>query len=151
MSNCCNLLRSWGDRYRVFHEIEGRHAHTKDDPWQLIIPGRCGFVGLWGYDGRLAACTRSTATTRRLLENVPGAEVKQDGSDGQNVIFAPEHLDVVAEVLKLRRKKHLTPAQRQAASAQLAKVRPKPLSGASVSTQISTIDPSAGKIPPEPK
>jgi hypothetical protein len=146
MSNCINLRHRYGSRYKVFNEVEGRPARTRDDEGELIIPGRRGFVAVWGQ-GLLVACTHATATTRRLLEKVPGAVVKQDGSDGQNVIFAPEHLETVAAILKLRRKKQYTPAQRQAAAAQLAKVRPKTLSGGSVSPQIPPISPPAGENP----
>jgi hypothetical protein len=150
MSNHCadlDLLRSWRDRFRVYNEIEGRPARARDDPWDLVLVGRRGFVALWGRDGRFIAATRSTATTRRLLATIPDAAVVQDASDGANITFSAEHLDTVAQILRLRRKRQYTPAQRQAAAARLAKVRPKPLSGASFSRQIPPIDPPAGENP----
>jgi hypothetical protein len=148
MSNCTSLLHRYGSRFKLFNEIRSRRAFARDDPWELIIPGRRGFVAPWGYDGSLVAITNATRTTRRLLVAVPGAVVVQDGSDGANITFMPEHLDAVAEVLKLRRKKQYTPAQRQAAAAQLAKARLKRLSGGDVSTQRPPIAPSAGENPP---
>jgi hypothetical protein len=146
MTNCTSLLRSWGDRFRIFHETEGRPARAKDDEWALIIPGRRGFVAVWGQD-RLVACTNATATTKRLLASVPGSVIVQSGDDGANITFPPEHLDTVAVILRLRRKRRYTPAQRQAAAARLARVRPKPLSGSTFSTQIPPISPPAGENP----
>jgi hypothetical protein len=146
MSNCVHLLKQFGGRFKVFNEVEGRPARVRDDAWDLILVGRSGFVAVWGA-GLLVACTHSTATTKRLLATVPDSVIVQDGADGANVTFPAEHLDAVAVVLKLRRKRQYTPAQRQAASARLAKVRPKTLSGVSVSTQISTISSPVGKNP----
>jgi hypothetical protein len=147
MSNCTQLLKSSGTRYRVYNEIYGRPAHARDDGWDLILVGRGGFVAPWGFDGRLVACTHATATTKRLLATVPDAVLVQDGSDGANVVFPAEHLDAVAAILRLRRKRQYTAAQRQAASARLAEVRPKTLSDDTVSPQIPPIDPLAGEIP----
>jgi hypothetical protein len=145
MSNdCAHLLQNWGDRYRVFHEIEGRPAHARDDPWDLVLVGRSGSVALWCNGGQLVAITNAAATTRRLLAAVPGAKLVQDGDDGANIAFGPEYLDTVAAILRLRRNRRYTPAQRQAAAARLEKVRPKPLSGGAVSTQKPPISPPAG-------
>jgi hypothetical protein len=143
-NNCINLLHRYGTRYKVFNEVERRPARAKDDPWDHVLVGRNGSVALWSYDGRLVAITHSLVMTKRLLEKVPGAKKVQDGDDGANIAFESEHLDVVALILRLRRKRQYTPAQRQLASAHLAKVRPKPLNGGSVSTQIPPIDPPAG-------
>jgi hypothetical protein len=156
MSNyCTNLLHRYGHRYKVFHDIEGRPAKPRDDPWDHVLVGSRGDVVPWGRDGRLAAITHSLVTTKRLLAAIPDAKVEQDGDDGANITFEPEHLDVVAAILKLRRKRQYTPTQREAAAARLAKVRPKPLpkplNGGSVSTQIPPIDRSAGGNPPEQK
>jgi hypothetical protein len=113
-ANCFDLR---GRGCRVQNESHGRKAHERDDSWNLIIPGRAGFVTPWGYlpprgSGLLVACTNSSVTTRRLLAAVPGARVVQDGSDGQAVTFAPEHLDVVAGLLGLWRKRVLSAEQR---------------------------------------
>jgi hypothetical protein len=112
----CFDLRDRG--YRVLNETQDyRPAHQRDDPWDLVVPGRSGFVAPWGYlpprgSGLLVAATRSSVTTRRLLAAVPGARVVQDGSDGQNITFAPDYLDVVADVLGLKRKRVLSAAHR---------------------------------------
>jgi hypothetical protein len=147
MTNCTSLLHRYGNRYKVFHDFEGRPVSAKDDPWDHVLVGRSGSVALWGYDGRLVAITHSLVMTKRLLAEVPGSVIVQDGDDGANIAFQPEHLDTVARLLRLRRKRQYTPAQREAASAHLAKVRPKRLSGGSVSPQIPPISPPAGENP----
>jgi hypothetical protein len=146
MSHCVHLLKQFGGRFKVFNEVEGRPAHARDDDWDLTLLGRSGFVAVWG-EGLLVACTHSTTTTKRLLAAVPDSVVVQDGSDGANIAFPAEHLDAVAAILKLRRKRQYTAAQRQAASARLAKVRPKTLSGSAFSPQIPPIDPAGGGNP----
>jgi hypothetical protein len=109
----CVDLRTGADRFRPWNELDERKARATDDVWDLILPGRGGFVAPWG-GSRLVACTRSSATTQKLLAIVPGARVHQDGSDGQNVVFDAEHLDAVAKLLRLRRRRVLADRQRRA-------------------------------------
>jgi hypothetical protein len=99
----CIDLRSIG-RYRVWNEVEDRWATSRDDPGDLIVPGRYGFMATWG-PSTLAACTNGRKTTDKILAAVPGARVVQDGDDGQNVVFPSEHHQAVAVILVLRRHK----------------------------------------------
>jgi len=99
----CVDLRDYADRYRVLNELEGRRAHQADDAWDLIIPGRGGFVAPYGHE-HLLACTRGIVTTRKVLALDPEALVTQHASDGQNVRFHTRHLNAVAKVLRLRRR-----------------------------------------------
>ena len=92
----------------------------------MILLGRAGCVAPWAYapprgDGALVACTNSLLTTKRLLAAVPGCRLVQDGADGANVVFPVEHLDTVAGVLRLRRRRRYTPAQRLELAARLSK------------------------------
>jgi hypothetical protein len=108
----CVDLRQY-DRYRVWNELEGRKAHQADDPWDLIIPGRLGFVAPYGGEF-LHACTNSLITTRRVLAIDPEALVTQHGSDGQNVKFHSRHFEAVAKLMDLRRRKVLSEEQKAA-------------------------------------
>jgi hypothetical protein len=60
------------------------------------------------------ACTRSRATTRRLLAAAPDAAIVQDGTDGQNVTFDAAHFEAVAGILRLRKRRRLSEEQRRA-------------------------------------
>jgi hypothetical protein len=128
LSNCTDLRRLAGGRYRVHNDTEGRRAHARDDPWDLILRGLGGFVAPWAYapprgSGAVVACTNSTVTTKRLLADVPGCRVVQDGADGANVVFPAEHLDAVARILRLRRRRQYTPEQCRVLAARLRPVK----------------------------
>jgi hypothetical protein len=96
-------LRTVG-RYRPRNEPMKRTARSHDDLWDLILPGRSGFVAPWG-PGLLVACTNSTVTTKSILASVPGTAIVADGEDGQNVTFQVDHLPTVAGILRLRKKR----------------------------------------------
>jgi hypothetical protein len=51
---------------------------------------------------------------------VLGAAVVADGADGQNVVFGAAHLNAVAGLLYLRKRRRLSPERRQAEAARLA-------------------------------
>jgi len=129
----CVDLRSYGDRYRVRNEAEGRRARDRDDPWDLVLPGARGFVAPWG-GATLVACTNAAATTRRVLAPAPGAVVAQDGADGQNVTFGAAHLDTVAPVLRLYRRRRLSAEHRAKLAGATAPYRFKPVSTGAVSS-----------------
>jgi hypothetical protein len=119
----CIDLRSFTG-YRVRCEDEDRREYKTDDPWTLRIDGRRGFVCPHGGD-RLTACTNSGITTRRILRRVAGAVLWQDGSDGANIIFDPAHLETVAGLLRLKkRRRRMNEAERTAAAERLSKIRP---------------------------
>jgi hypothetical protein len=126
---CTDLRQLAGDRFRVWNEPEARRARKTDDRWDLILLGRAGSVAPWAYapprgSGALVACTNSAITTRRLLDAVPGSVIVQEGSGGANFVFPAEHLDTVAGILRLRRRRRYTPEQRQELVARLRKPTP---------------------------
>jgi hypothetical protein len=113
-------LRTTG-RYRVWNEAESRPANGWDDRWDLVVFGRGGFIAPWG-DGTLAACTKASETTKKILADVPGSWVAQDGSDGQNVVFPAGCHGPVAELLRVPRRKPTTALKRRVALGKLAAV-----------------------------
>jgi hypothetical protein len=82
-----------------------------------------------------------------MLAAIPDAVVVEDTGDEANITFAPEYLNEVVVILKLRRKRQYTPAQWEEAVARLAKIRPKPLSGVTFSRLNRPSSPSGGKNP----
>src|SRR5262245_34260889 len=109
----CVDLRDYADRYRPWNEIADRPARATDDPWDVILPGWGGFVAPWGGE-YLLACTRGGGkTTKKVLAIDPEAVVTQDGSDGQNVRFHVRHFEAVAQVLRLKRRRVLSPEQHE--------------------------------------
>ena len=129
----CVDLRQY-TRYRVWNELEDRKAHQADDAWDLVIPGQGGFVAPYGHDW-LLACTNSITTTRRVMAIDPEAIVTQHGSDGQNVKFHVRHLDDVAKVMRLRRRRKLSEQHAARLAESNAAHRFRPASGAA--TEVS--------------
>lgn len=102
----CVDLRRYGETYRVRNEPDDRPARATDDPWDLIIPGQSGFVAPWGGDD-LLACTRGGVLTRKVVALIPGAVVRQqEDNGGANVRFHADHFPAVADLLRLRRRRH---------------------------------------------
>lgn len=124
---CINLRDRFGDVYRVEYEpsyyVEhGAHGRAHD-PWLMIIRCQYGEVLPWGGT-TLAASSDSRGRVANRLKALPFAAVAQDGDDGATVLFDIEHFDAVAEILKPRRRRRLTDAQRQRAAEHLRQYQP---------------------------
>lgn len=107
MMNCIDLKDKYGHKYRVEHD-ESYRAERGRDPWLLIIPCRHGHIYPYGGD-LLGAATNCRGPVANRLKALPGVQVVQDGDDGINVTFRLEQFDVVAAVLKPRRRRRLSP------------------------------------------
>lgn len=108
-------LRAFADRYVV--RDDGSH----DSPWSLEIPGRLGAIYPNGADGSLAVLALSTRTIRKLA--TLGLKVAQRGDTEASFLFDPCLLDKVAAIIKAKRRRKLSPEQRAAAVAVLARAR----------------------------
>ena len=112
---CVNLKERYGDRYRVEYEesyyAERGDGARSDDPWLMVILCQNGHICPWG-GSKLAACTSGAGSVAKRLKALPFAEVAQDGADGANVVFDVEHFDQVAEIMKPRRRRRLSPEHR---------------------------------------
>jgi hypothetical protein len=105
----------FGDTYRVTHDesyaAERPEFRTDEEPWLQIIPGARGHVFPWSAD-RLAASTNTRGPVVKQLLAIPDVEVQQDGTDGITATFPVDRLSAVAEVLRLRRRRRLSPEAR---------------------------------------
>jgi|GEM_PF-4775734 len=94
-------------RYRISHdesaEMTGQtHEERK---WLVQIEGRNGHVFVQGV-AELGAYVKLTVRARLdALLAIPGARLLQRGDSEASVAFPPEHLDHVASILKLRRRR----------------------------------------------
>ena len=113
---CVNLKRQFGELYRVECEesyFADRGARARlEDPWLMILLCQNGHICPWG-DSMLAACTNFDGTVARQLRKLPYTTVVQDGDDGVNVTFDVEHFDEIAEIMKPRRRRRLSEAQKK--------------------------------------
>ena len=129
METCINLKDRFGDRYRVVYEKSyfAEHGQTArvDDPWLQVLLCKHGHIYLHGRD-ELAASTNTRGGIARKLAVLNCTTVVQDGSDGINATFHIRDFEQVAELMKPRRRRHLTVEQRRAAAERLAKYAFKP-------------------------
>ena len=115
-ATCINLKERFGDRCRIEYE-ESYYAERGDhgrleDPWLMLIPCQHGHICPWGGE-ILAACTDKRGPVAKKLVELPVTEMWQDGDDGVNVKFHVDHFDQVEEIIKPKRRRRLSPEQRE--------------------------------------
>ena len=112
---CVNLKERFGKRFKVGHDeayfAERGERGFADDPQLQIIPGRRGHVFPGPGDLLAAFCRRGPTANR--LKALPFVQVYTEGSDGVTVLFSADHLDQVAELLLLKRRRQITEGERQ--------------------------------------
>jgi len=115
MATCINLRERFGNTYRVTHEesyaAERPQFRSEEEPWLQIIPGSRGHVFPWSSD-RLAASTNTRGPVVKELLAIPDVVVQQDGTDGVTATFPVDRLSAVADVLRLRLRRRLSPEAR---------------------------------------
>jgi hypothetical protein len=116
---CPNLKQLFGKRYRVSYEESyyaerGTMLARTPDPWLMIIRGRLGHVFPHGRNLLAVATDKRGSTVTKLLAEVPDLTIVQNGSDGVNATFPIECFPAVARIVKLRKRRILTPEQLKA-------------------------------------
>jgi len=134
--SCLNLRDLYGDRYKVAIE---ENLPSKD-PWLLVLLCESGHICPWGPN-LLAACTSSRGSIAKRLTALPIATVEQNGSDGINVSFHVDHFDKIAAIMKPRRRRRMSEAQRLVAAERLREYQFKPAAQPPHSTLESRVDP----------
>jgi hypothetical protein len=86
----------------------------------LTIPATFGHFYPWG-GSRLAFSTDNRGPTAKLLARLPFVRIEQDADDGYTLSFEAEHFGEIAEIARPKRRRQMTPEQRQANIDRLAK------------------------------
>jgi hypothetical protein len=85
------------------------------------------------------------------IRRLPFVSVEQDGDDGVNATFHVDRFDEVARIMKPRRRRRLSPEQREACGRRLAKFRFQPARQAPQNnlerTQTGRVDPEHQFVP----
>ena len=117
-TDCINLQRMCGEQYKVAYEESyyaehGENAY-REDPWLMIIPCVNGHICPWG-GSNLAACTDRSGSVAMRLRKLPFLDLSatQDGSDGINAVFDVKHFAEVARIMQPRKRRRLSPEQKQ--------------------------------------
>jgi hypothetical protein len=110
-----NLKESYGKRYKVFMdeawECE-KNRQEEDKPWYYELRGKYGFIYPYG-DTTLGVMVTSEIIKGRLKRDFKGrVNIFWDG-DGEGVfLFNPTIIHEIAAMIKVRRKRQLSPEQR---------------------------------------
>jgi hypothetical protein len=92
-----------------------------DRAWLVTIPGRYGSVFVWGQT--LPGATTDRRRLHPRLMAIPGAVVRQRGDRELTVSFPPDQLPAVADLLKIRRRRRLSPEAKAKAAERLKLAR----------------------------
>jgi hypothetical protein len=119
-----DLKAQYGRLYRVaLDESADVDTARADRPWFYRIACRRGHVYLHGPE-TLGAYTDRKRIAKRLVA-LPGVRVHQRGDTEATVVFAPEALGPVLELLQVRRRPVLSEARRAELAARMSAIRPK--------------------------
>lgn len=111
-----DLKSMFGKRYRVRYE-EPASAHCQD-VWYQIILCRYGHIYQYG-EGVLAYSSDRRGAMVNTLAAQHYAEVVQDGDDGMNVTFPLSEFDKVADIVRPRKRRTMSPERRAQVAEQL--------------------------------
>lgn len=114
MTSCIDLRERCGQLYRIENEQTGVGepcGRRPNDPWLATL--RCLHGHIYAQGGELlGASTDHRGPVANRLQYLPCCRLHQDGEDGVNVIFHVDDFDQVAEIMKPRRRRRLSPEQR---------------------------------------
>jgi hypothetical protein len=122
---CINLLERWGRSYRIAFDASYDPKgvrRDKLDPWYMTIPCRYGTVYPVGGD-RLAVEVDYRPHIAKRLAALPGVVLSQNGDMEKTFSFPVAMFEAVAAIVRPRRRRQVSEAQRQIGRAALAQYR----------------------------
>ncbi len=107
-----DLKQFAGVKYRInLDESAELDPARENRVWYWRIPCKYGFIGVHGPE-TLSAFTSSTRIGLKLMD-LPGVKVHQQGDREVRVLFTPDCLDAVATLLQAKRRRQVSPAERE--------------------------------------
>ena len=120
-----NLRERFGDTYRIAYDEAYQHERSEfraiEEPHLQQIP--CPRGHIYPVDGDTLAVFVAGGITREKLRTISGCRLVVDGSDGATFTFDVDCFAAVAEVVKPRRRRHLSESQRLASIERLREYR----------------------------
>ena len=115
---CTDLHERFGDRYKIEHAesyaAERPEFRSQEEVWLQIIPCRFGHVYPYGGSA-LAVFVDGHPKLAGRLKRQGCCRVYCDGDDGTTLLFDVADFDKVAEIMRPKKRRRMTPEQRQAA------------------------------------
>ena len=107
-----NLKTLFGSKYRIQQE----QGSKLTDPAAWLVPAKHGHFYSAGK-ALIGVSTNTRGGIARQIAKLAGVTVVQDGDDGINAVFAPDIFATVARIMRPKRRKVLSDAQRAALAA----------------------------------
>lgn len=137
--DCINLKEHFGKRFRIRYEESYYVNRTRDtlvDPWLMVLLCRYGHVFPHGGN-LLAASVDGHPKLASVLRQLPCCRVHQDGDDGElTMVFDVSDFAKVAAVMRPKRRRQLSEAQRAAAAERLARFSPRARTNAELTSAV---------------
>ena len=113
--DCIDLRETYGDRFKVESEravpSERTEFRSEEAPWLMVIP--CQLGQIYPYGGSLLSAHTDHRCSRNRLMALDCCEIYQLGDTEVTVNFNVRDFDRVAELLKPKKRRRLSPEHRQ--------------------------------------
>jgi hypothetical protein len=141
MPECVNLRERYGRDYHISYDpaYDPRGVHRRNlDAWMMTIPCR-GNITIYPHGRDLLAVEvdHHPGVAKRLA--ALGLVVWQDGDKEGTFLFDVSEFEAVAEIVRPRKKRRLTPEQREACKERLKEYAFRP-DGPARQSEISTLE-----------
>jgi hypothetical protein len=127
MPSCINLHELCGDRFRIeydpAYEADLGRGVRRHDPWLMLLPcrGGRGEIGPWS-DTELAAYLNKPKLVHTLVKL--GGRLFNRGDADATVVFPVELFDAVAQIMRPRVKRYLSPERGRRTSSGCSSLAP---------------------------
>src|SRR5271165_4413840 len=116
-----NLKELFGDRYRIGHDPIAQTRTERNDPWMMALQGKRGII--YPHDENRLAVECRGSHARKILSAVPGATVHQRGETEWTILFDVADFDIVATIIRPKKRPAYTQEQRLAMSERMKTIR----------------------------
>lgn len=115
-----NLKERYGKQYKVMDDGTD-DTDRIERIWCMTIPGKHGIIYLYGLDGSLAVTLNSKKLARKIRDL--GLRSVQWGDKESTFVFTPDLMETICSIIKAKKRRHLTPEQKERSIAIFAKLR----------------------------
>jgi len=112
---CINIRQRFGSRLRISYDPCYAHKGVRRenlDPWMMQIPCQFGTIYPNGGDLLVVEMDNHNTMAKRVAA-ISGCELIQDGERERSVRFHVDAFDAVAAIVRPRRKRRISDAERQ--------------------------------------
>jgi hypothetical protein len=114
-----DLKRRFGKKYRIFmdeawkaEDSQSNPDKVKDKPWYYEIRGKYGVIYLYGANKLAVRITGNRIKSRIKTEYRNILSLYLEAEDESIFLFNPENFEIVAKLIKARRKRQISEKER---------------------------------------